>query len=464
MVAIVWFRNDLRLTDHLALDAAVKTGKPILPIFIHDSTHSRPLGEASKWWLHYSLSSLKTSLNLLGADLIFGQGDAFEVLKNVSEKVSISHIFWNRRYDEEGVQQDIKAKSYFKEANIICHSFNGSLLFEPHTIKNKEGKPFKVFSAFWRHCLRQSSPQQPISAPTHLNFDKKFNEISDTLDSLELLPKLNWAKGLEKDWIPGEKNAQKALEVFLEENLESYKKNRDFPTKKTSRLSPYIRWGEISVRQLWHAIYQGGILGGNDIDSHCFLSELGWREFSYHTLFNNPHLAEEPLRRDFKNFSWEQNQQLFDAWTKGLTGYPIVDAGMRELWATGYMHNRVRMIAASFLIKHLLQPWQQGEQWFWDTLVDADVASNPFNWQWVAGCGADAAPYFRIFNPILQGEKFDPKGEYIRLWIPELRDVTDDFIHTPWLGKNRPNNYPTPLVDHQQARERALTAFKAMSL
>lgn len=462
MVAIVWFRNDLRLADNLALEAAIKTGTPILPLFIYDETCSRMLGEASKWWLHYSLDSLKNSIQRCGSDLIFRHGNAFKVLKDLTKKISVSHIFWNRRYDLEGMQQDTEIKSYFREQNITCDSFNGSSLFEPHTIKNKEGKSFKIFSAFWRHCLSQNPPQKPISAPTHLKFDEQFRALSDTLDSLKLLPKLGWAKGLRESWVPGENNAQKNLETFLRENLKAYKTNRDFPAMKTSRLSPHIRWGEISVRQLWHAVHQCGIFDNRDVDSECFVSELGWREFSYHTLFHNADLAEAPLRKDFKNFPWEEDQQLFEAWTKGLTGYPIVDAGMRELWATGYMHNRVRMITASFLIKHLLQPWQKGEQWFWDTLVDADVASNPFNWQWVAGCGADAAPYFRIFNPTLQGEKFDPKGEYIRHWVPELRTISNDFIHTPWLCKNRPSTYPLPLVDHQKARERALSAFKGM--
>ncbi len=462
MVAIVWFRNDLRLADHLALDATIKTGNPVLPLFIYDKNHPRLLGEASKWWLHHSLTSLKNNLNKLEADLILRQGNAFKVLKDIATKIPISHIFWHRRYGQEGIQQDIEIKSHFKELGVICHSFNGSLLFEPYTIKNKEGKPFKVFSAFWRHCLGQNSPGRPIPAPDRLIFDPQFKGISDTQESLGLLPHPNWAKGLEDSWEPGEENAQKTLEIFLADHLKNYKKNRDYPVMKTSRLSPYIRWGEISVRQLWHATNQSGIFDGHDADSECFLSELGWREFAHHTLFHNPDLAQEPLRKDFKKFPWEQDQKLFDAWTKGLTGYPIVDAGMRELWTTGYMHNRVRMITASFLIKHLLQPWQKGEQWFWDTLVDADVASNPFNWQWVAGCGADAAPYFRIFNPTLQGEKFDPKGEYIKHWVPELRDFPNEFIHTPWLYKGRPSSYPSPLVNHQKAREKALRAFKEM--
>jgi len=462
MVAVVWFRNDLRLSDHLALDAAVKTGQPILPIFIYDKTHPRLLGEASKWWLHHSLAFLKSSLNNINADLIFRQGNAFEVLTDIATKVPISHVFWHRRYEPDGMQQDTKIKNYFKEHNIICKSFNGSLLFEPHTIQNKENKPFKVFSAFWRHCLAQNSLERPIPVPEHLNFDPQFKKLSDTQESLGLLPHHNWIKGLEESWKPGETNAQKILEIFLDDNLTNYKKNRDYPAMKTSRLSPYIRWGEISMRQLWHAIHQYNIFNSHEIDSTCFLSELGWREFSYHTLFHNPDLTDEPLRKDFKNFPWQKNQRFFDAWTKGKTGYPIVDAGMRELWTTGYMHNRVRMITASFLIKHLLQPWQDGERWFWDTLVDADVASNPFNWQWVAGCGADAAPYFRIFNPTLQGEKFDPKGEYIKHWVPELRNLPDKFVHTPWLYKNKSNSYPTPLVDHENARQKALQAFKGI--
>lgn len=461
MVAIVWFRNDLRLADHLALDAAIKTGKPVLPLFIYDDTGSRALGAASKWWLHHSLISLRKSLNFIGADLILQQGNTLEVLKNIATKFPISHIFWHRRYDQEEVQLDTKVKNHFKELNITCRSFNGSLLFEPHTIQNKEGKPFKVFSAFWKHCLSQSSPQQPIPAPTHLSFNEKFKKFSDTLDSLELSPKLGWVQGLEKTWMPGEKNAQKSLEIFLDNALKNYKVNRDYPTKKTSRLSPYIRWGEISIRQVWHAVHSD-FFEVHGADSECFLSELGWREFAYHTLFYNSDLAVRALNKRFEEFPWEYDQPLFDAWKKGLTGYPIVDAGMRELWTTGYMHNRVRMITASFLVKHLLQPWQKGEQWFWDTLVDADPASNPFNWQWVAGCGADAAPYFRIFNPTLQGKKFDPNGEYIKQWIPELRSVPNDFIHTPWLYKNKPSSYPDILVDHQKAREKTLKSFKAI--
>jgi len=457
MTALVWFRNDLRLTDHLALQAAVDTGLPVLPIFILDEVCPRVLGGASKWWLHQSLKSLKHDLTLLGSDLILLRGNAFEVLKKLKSQVPITHLFWHRRYDPKSIEQDKIIKAHFKEQGVACQSFSGSLLFEPHTVKNKEGNFFKVFTPFWNHCLGKSAPDKPIPKPRSLPFDPQFRTLSEDLESWNLCPKNpDWAGGIRSTWTPGETRAQGLLSQLLEEKLDDYKGNRDQPSLAgTSSLSPYLHWGEISVRQVWHAA-SGEAGQGTD----CFLSELGWREFAYHTLFYNPHLIDKPLRADFKDFPWQENQKALEAWQKGLTGYPIVDAGMRELWITGFMHNRVRMIVASFLVKHLLQPWQKGEDWFWDTLVDADLASNSFNWQWVAGCGADAAPYFRIFNPILQGEKFDPKGIYVKRWVPELSSLPDDFIHKPWLSKSKPSSYPSPLVDHQMARKRALEAFQ----
>jgi deoxyribodipyrimidine photo-lyase len=461
MVAIVWFRNDLRITDNLALDAAIKTNKPILPIFIYDKFTSRALGAASKWWLHHSLIALQKNLKTIGADLIIKKGNATEIIENIVSTTNASNVFWNRRYDKNGIKQDTKIKEILHGKSITCKSFNSSLLFEPHTIKNKQGGHFKVFSAFWKHCLNQPQPNKPIDKPQKLNFAENSKILSENIESLELFPNHSWINNLDSNWEPGEINAQNYFENFLNNNLRSYTINRDYPLlDSTSKLSPYLRFGEISPRQMWHTINGYAAASGLENDGAKFISELGWREFAYHTLFHQPDIATVPLNTNFANFPYENNEAYFKAWCKGLTGYPIVDAGMRELWQTGYMHNRVRMITASFLVKHLLQPWQKGEQWFWDTLVDADYASNPFSWQWVAGCGADAAPYFRIFNPIIQGEKFDPKGEYVKKWIPELKNMPTEFIHQPWLCKNMFTKYPKPIVDHAKAREKALNLLK----
>lgn len=461
MVAIVWFRNDLRLADNLAIQAAIDSKQPILPLFIYDKHTSRTLGGASKWWLHQSLIGLQQSLQKIGADLIIKQGNSKNAIEQIASNINISHIFWNRRYDQTSIDQDTLIKSHFSKNGILCKSFNGHLLFEPHTIKNKQGDCFKVFSPFWKHCLNQANIEKPVPKPEHLQFNENFKKFSDSLESLELIPQHNWPSTIAKHWQPGEINAKKALEQFLDNDLNSYSQKRDYPIDDhTSKLSPYLRFGEISVRQLWHSTKSHAAISRLEADSVKFLSEIGWREFAYHNLFYNPKISHIPLNKKFNDFPYQNNETYLKAWQKGLTGYPIVDAGMRELWQTGYMHNRVRMITASFLIKHLLQPWQKGEQWFWDTLVDADIASNPFSWQWVAGCGTDAAPYFRIFNPILQGEKFDPKGEYIKKWIPELANVPNDCIHKPWICIHKPTNYPRPIVDHEKAREECLNLWK----
>lgn len=461
MAAVVWFRNDLRIFDNLALAAAISSNQKVLPIFIYDKSLTRPLGSASKWWMHNSLLELKRSLKKIGADLIFKSGNAFEILQEITEKITISHIFWNRRYDQLGIDQDILVKSYFKKRGVVCESFNGYLLFEPHTIQNQQGKHFKIFTPFWKNCLSETPPEKPIAAPTFIKFDANFSDLSDSLDSLGLLPNHSRVNSLSAAWKPGENGGQELLQTFLENNLKGYKENRNYPSvAKTSKLSPYIRWGEISVRQLWHAIKKIIAVRGIELDSLTFLAELGWREFAYHTLFYNSNMATLPLNKAFIDFPYSKNQQYFQAWSRGVTGYPIVDAGMRELWQTGYMHNRVRMIVASFFTKHLQQPWQDGERWFWDTLVDADYASNSFNWQWVAGCGADAAPYFRIFNPSLQGAKFDPEGCYVRNWVTELKSIPNKFIHTPWLYSIPSSQYPKPLIEHKTGREQALQTFK----
>ena len=461
---IVWFRHDLRLADNPALAHACQTGAPVIPLYILEETenNNRSLGAASLWWLHHSLKSLQTDLEKHKNLLILKKGKALTILTNLIKETGANQIFWNRRYDGPGIAIDRYLKKHFTDQKIICASFNGALLNEPWDIKNKQGTSFKVFTPFWKHCLAHKSPDHPLPVPEKI-LKATSVDASVQLESWNLLPtRPNWAKGFESMWRPGEAPALQHLDHFLNEGLTTYKERRNTPSEEngTSLLSPYLQWGNISPRQIWHAVQPYLVSHSHDSASlHCFLSELGWREFSYHLLYYFPHLAEKPLRQNFAEFPWDTNPEALKKWQKGLTGYPIVDAGMRQLWHTGWMHNRVRMIVASFLIKHLLLPWQQGEEWFWDTLVDADPASNSMNWQWVAGCGADAAPYFRIFNPMLQGEKFDPKGDYVRRWVPELKGVETDWIHEPWKSPKPIKGYPAPVVDHIAARNRALTAY-----
>lgn len=464
MVAIVWFRDDLRITDHLALDAAIKTKKAVLPIYIYDQKCGRPLGAAAKWWLHHSLINLQTNLRKYGAELILLKGDALAILKKIEQEISISHIFWHESYNEKGQQQDQLIQNHF--SNVICQSFNGVLLFNPEKIKNADNEYFKVFSPFWKHCLKQEEPSKPMQALTSVFFEHKLKSISEDIDSWQLLStKSDWIKGLEKTWQPSEEAAQKLFNEFLKNKLKHYKMQRSCPAAlAVSDLSPYIRFGQISVRQLWHGV--------KDISSDCnnikkaikgFLSELGWREFSYYTLFYQPEMIDKPLNKKFEQFPWQSNYLLFKAWSEGKTGYPLVDAGMRQLQQTGYMHNTVRLVVASFLVKDLLQPWHLGENWFWEALVDADLANNTFNWQWVTGCGNDAASYCRIYNPILQSKKYDSNGDYIRQWLPELREISDEFIHEPWLAKQK-IDYPKPIIDHYHCKEITERIFEQLAL
>ncbi|NND65941.1 MAG: deoxyribodipyrimidine photo-lyase, partial [Gammaproteobacteria bacterium] len=341
---------------------------------------------------------------------------------------------------------------------------------EPDVIRNQSGSPYKVFTPFWKACCAATEPHLPRPAPKQL---RPFDRIlpSANLDDWQLLPtNPNWATGIAATWQPGEQSAHQRLQQFVNESMADYKEGRDRPDKSlTSRLSPYLHFGEITPRQIWHVVQPYLDRADHEAGARCFLSEIGWREFSYHLLFHFSDFPEQPFRKNFLSFPWVKNDEALERWQLGQTGYPMVDAGMRELWHTGWMHNRIRMIAASFLVKHLLIHWQAGETWFWDTLVDADLASNSASWQWVAGCGADAAPYFRIFNPITQGQKFDPDGAYVKQWIPEIAQLSTKYIHAPWqapaqelkdAGVKLGDNYPEPIVDHSEARQRALAAFE----
>lgn len=457
---IVWFRDDLRLEDHAAFHWAMETGLPIIPLFIYDDK-PRPLGGATRWWLHHSLDSLYSDIQALGGHLVVAAGEAEAVLNRIISQTNAQAITWHRRYDQASIAHDSRLKSALKAKGLEVRSFQGNLLFEPHTLLNKEGKPFKVFTPFWKHCLTLPQPHQPLPKPRDARFAANLQALGTPLETLKLRPTHpDWAGGLRESWQVREQALPALIDDFIATKLALYKEERNRPDLQgTSRLSPYLRFGQLSVRALWHRL-QAAIAMDPQLQAggDTYLSELGWREFSYHLLHHNPGLPDAPLQSAFANFPWLDDDEALKCWQKGHTGYPIVDAAMRQLWHTGWMHNRARMIVGSFLVKDLLIPWQKGEAWFWDTLVDADLASNSASWQWVAGCGADAAPYFRVFNPLLQAQKFDPQGDYVRRWVPELANIPAPYIHTPHLGPYK-TAYPMPMVDHDHARKRALAAY-----
>jgi deoxyribodipyrimidine photo-lyase len=467
--SLLWFRQDLRLSDNPALRAALDRGQPVIPVFIWSPEEEAPWqpGATSSWWLHQSLTRLNASLRQRGSRLIIRRGQALETLRELKRQASATAVYWNRRYETTVIERDRHIKADLLREGVTTESFNGSLLFEPWTPRRREGQPYQIFSAFWKNCLAQQEPKAPEPAPGDMKPPRHWPP-SDSLSELGLEPTIDWVAGIRANWNPGEEGAIRELNRFLNEGLSEYPKARDYPDRSgTSRLSPHLHFGEISPRQVWSEVRE--TRHGRTEAGQRFLSELGWREFAYHLLFHFPHTPEQPLRKDFDAFPWAANGKNLRAWQRGRTGYPIVDAGMRQLWNTGWMHNRVRMIAASFLVKDLLIPWQEGARWFWDTLVDADLANNTLGWQWTAGCGADAAPYFRIFNPVSQGQKFDPHGEYVRRWVPELGKLPSAWIHKPWeapadlladAGVKLGETYPRPIVDHTAARVRALEAFE----
>ena len=471
-ISIVWFRQDLRLADNPALRAAIQRGE-VVPVFIHAPEEEAPWqpGGASDWWLHQSLRALDSRLRELGSRLVIRRGPTLETLRGLVKETNADAVFWNRRYEPAVMARDRKVNEALSGDGLAVQSFNAALLHEPWTIQNQSKKPFQVFTPFWKHCLAKPDPAEPLPAPKNLTAPSKWPK-SLALDELELEPKLKWPDGLRAAWQPGEAGASANLNRFLRNAFDDYTTQRNRPdVAGTSRLSPHLHFGELSPRQVWHGLRRLASKRGLPVErwrASQFLSEIGWREFTHHLLFHFPHTTTEPLRADFKNFIWNKDATWLRAWQKGRTGYPIVDAGMRELWATGWMHNRVRMIVASFLVKDLLLDWQEGARWFWDTLVDADLAQNTLGWQWTAGCGADAAPYFRVFNPTSQGEKFDPHGQYVRKWCPELAKLPDRWLHQPHAapaeilraaGVGLGNNYPLPVVSHGIAREIALEAF-----
>ncbi|MCW8408871.1 DNA photolyase family protein [Legionella sp. PATHC035] len=464
-IALVWFRYDLRLNDNPAFIEACSRHQFVIPLYIYDEKNS-VLGGAQAWWLHHSLTSLSNSLAQLGLKLILRKGEPLEIILDLIKNISVSSVYWNRCYDPAAILRDKKIKATLLEQGIEALSFNGSVLHEPWTIKNKNGDYFKVFTPYWNHCKQNLN----LQAAMHLEHRPAGIEVkSDKLLEWKLLPTIDWAARFKEYWTPGEEGAQQKLLEFVEHQLNDYKKSRDFPIKNaTSRLSPHLHFGEISPWTIVRAIELAKLDPKCDLSSaDHFLSELGWREFSVYLLYHFPKLPFENFRNEFDAFPWHNDEKLLACWQKGLTGYPIIDAGMRELWATGYMHNRVRMIAASFLTKGLLIDWRLGADWFLDTLVDADLANNSASWQWVAGSGADAAPYFRIFNPVLQSQKFDADGSYIRQWVPELAPLKSQAIHAPWEAIDsekiyRTTNYPRPIINHHEARTRALNYYNQL--
>ncbi len=440
-MTIVWFRQDLRLSDNPALSAALDAGQPVIPVYIWapEEEGAWPPGAASKWWLAQSLADLSAALEARGSRLIIRRGPSDEVLSSLAAESGATGVFWNRRYEPAAVTRDRGVKSRLREQGLRAESFNGSLLFEPWTIQNQSGQPFRVFTPFWRACLKKPVPPAQKKTPKQLPGPAVWPS-SLSIPDLQLEPSIDWAAGFGAVWQPGESGAARQLDRFLGEALADYPVKRDRPDAVgTSRLSPHLHFGEISPGQVWRAICSARNGQANAADA--YLRQLGWREFAHHVLFHFPDSPAVGLRPEFARFPWKTRPDWLRAWQRGNTGYPLVDAGMHELWTTGWMHNRVRMVAASFLVKHLLISWQEGAAWFWDTLVDADLANNTLGWQWVAGCGADAAPYFRIFNPTVQAAKFDPAGTYVRRWAPESS---------------------RPIVDHDEARRRALAALASL--
>jgi deoxyribodipyrimidine photo-lyase len=479
--AILWFRQDLRLSDNPALHEAAKSGHNILPVFILDDENAGrwKMGGASRFWLHHSLQSLNDSLD---ENLLLLKGDAAKLLPDLAKETDATAAYWNRCYEPWRIDRDRKIKKTLTDLGIETHSCNGSLLWEPWDVVKDDGTPYKVFTPFYKKgCLSKDPPREPLKKSPLPLISSSFPPLAGgrkggaTLEELSLLPRKpvpRWDKKMEAYWHIGEKGAHQRLKEFLEDGLKGYKEGRDFMTKDfTSRLSPHLHFGEISPNQVWYAAKHKGDSGHWNKDTEHFLSELAWREFSYNLLYHFPHLPQKNFQPKFDKFPFVKNDSALLAWQKGQTGYPIVDAAMRQMWEMGYMHNRARMIVGSFLVKDLLIYWEEGEDWFWDCLCDADLASNAASWQWIAGSGADAAPYFRVFNPVTQGEKFDPEGEYVRRFVPELKDLPDKYIHRPWeapeivlkgAGIELGKTYPKPVVDHSLARDRALEAFAAL--
>lgn len=474
-ISIVWFRQDLRLADQPALAAAAARGA-VVPIFIDSAVEEGEwaAGAASRWWRHESLQRLAESLEALGSKLVIARGPALRTLEQIIASTGADAVYWTRRYEPAVIARDAAVKESLRARGIDAQSFNGALLIEPWEIRNRSGKPFQVFTPYWKEASKHIDPPAEAQLTSQLEAPPHWPE-SLSIEALGGLPRIPWHESIASRWTPGEDGAHRELNRFLDEGLFTYREDRDLPAVVgNSRLSPHLHFGEISPQHVWRAVArtaEAKSIPASEWRAWTFLVELVWREFAHHLLFHFPHTPLEPLRTEFRGFPWRDDAHALHAWQRGMTGIPLVDAGMRELWATGWMHNRVRMIVASFLVKNLRLPWQTGARWFWDTLVDADLANNTLGWQWTAGCGADAAPYFRVFNPVTQGERFDPEGHYVRRWVPEIATLPTQFVHAPWttpelllkqLGMEIGRTYPAPIVDLKTSREDALSAYRGM--
>ena len=471
--AVVWFSKDLRLEDNPALYHAVDRHDVVIPVFIWapEEDGAWPPGDARRWWLHYALQALGTALQDQGLRLVLRAGSSLEALRDVIKETGADAVYWNKRYEPALRQRDRHLAEALREDGVVCDAFEGAILHDPERVQTGRGGPYRVFTPFWKKLQRVLCVPPPLPTP-RLVWTKAPQAwpASLHLDALGLLPTVDWAEGLRSTWTPGEQAARQRLRRFLDDTLLDYATLRDRPDiDGTARLSPYLCYGELSPRQVWHAVKEGRQKPPMNEAAEVFLRQIAWREFAYHLLYHYPETPTVPLKDTFEAFTWRDDAEGLRRWQQGRTGYPIVDAGMRQLWHIGWMHNRVRMIVASFLTKDLLLPWQEGARWFWDTLVDGDLANNTMGWQWAAGSGADAQPFFRIFNPVSQGKRYDPEGVYVRRWVPELKALPDRYLHQPWqapadvlkrAGVVLGQTYPAPLVDHRFARERALEAYQ----
>jgi deoxyribodipyrimidine photo-lyase len=466
---IVWYANNLRVDDQPALIEAASRGS-VVPVYVYDPDYAGPsaMGGASKWWAHRSIEALRDRLKEMGSNLILRKGEPGAQLLKIAESVGADRVMYCESIEPDLQLREDDVEHTLGQHGIEVERFNMHLLWEIGSVMTKDGNPYQVFSPFWKMALKTGEPDEPLDAPTVLHApDTRVESLG--VDELGLLPDINWYARMEDRWTPGLKGARDRLSGFLNERINNYHDDRnrlDLPG--WSAMSPHIHFGEVSVRRIWHTIAQDPEWSRVKGKEH-YLREIGWREFAQHLINHFPRTIDEPLREKFKDFPWVKNPEQFDKWKRGETGYPVVDAAMRNLWAEGWMPNRARMIVASFLCKDLRISWEEGMAWFWDTLVDADLGSNTLGWQWTAGCGADAAPYFRVFNPVSQGTKFDPDGEYVRAWCPELGKLAKSVVHEPWTAKPMElaaagvtlgEDYPEPMVDHKVAREEALEAFE----